>query len=440
MFRINSNCNLYFLSNLTFFFAILFRFKVVKIESTEPFKKGRWTCMDYFDHTTTTLTSTLTTGTNRISVASSSPNPQVTQVTPTPGGPPLSHPSELLVQPPLNPQPPPTAQQGQSVPVHLSPPQIHQQQVQQIPSQQQQQQPQIQMVPTTTEIQHGGEASSIPLNLNGGGGGGPSYPQHLTHMNLNPHLINVGGGMEYQNQSQGNPNPQNVSNPAQNLYQQNPVQQQQQVNPVNPQQQQQAQGPPPSQQQQQYYGNANLIQGAHQSQQGQQFQQQPMEGQQQGHSVSIPVQQISQQYSQNQQPIISQQQQHPGQSLPHGAVTQQQMAASAPSTTPSTQHQVAQSLGHDIQKQTFLPAATTQQQQVPSPSHFQNPQELGMAQGQAQMNIPPQQQQQQGQGQSFQQMMTGIPTIHQQHHIQHVQPMQIQVPQSQQSIPQSKEG
>lgn len=28
------------------------RFKVVKIESTEPFKRGRWICMDYLDHTT----------------------------------------------------------------------------------------------------------------------------------------------------------------------------------------------------------------------------------------------------------------------------------------------------------------------------------------------------------------------------------------------------
>lgn len=27
------------------------RFKVVKIESTEPFKRGRWLCMDYLDHT-----------------------------------------------------------------------------------------------------------------------------------------------------------------------------------------------------------------------------------------------------------------------------------------------------------------------------------------------------------------------------------------------------
>ncbi|XP_049873218.1 protein bunched, class 2/F/G isoform-like isoform X2 [Pectinophora gossypiella] len=28
------------------------RFKVVKIESTEPFRRGRWMCMDYLDHTT----------------------------------------------------------------------------------------------------------------------------------------------------------------------------------------------------------------------------------------------------------------------------------------------------------------------------------------------------------------------------------------------------
>lgn len=32
------------------------RFKVVKIESTEPFKRGRWMCMDYLDHTTTQST------------------------------------------------------------------------------------------------------------------------------------------------------------------------------------------------------------------------------------------------------------------------------------------------------------------------------------------------------------------------------------------------
>ena len=31
------------------------RFKVVKIESTEPFKRGRWMCMDYLDHTTLQL-------------------------------------------------------------------------------------------------------------------------------------------------------------------------------------------------------------------------------------------------------------------------------------------------------------------------------------------------------------------------------------------------
>jgi hypothetical protein len=34
-----------------------YRFKVVKIVSNEPFKKGRWVCMDYFDHTTTTSAS-----------------------------------------------------------------------------------------------------------------------------------------------------------------------------------------------------------------------------------------------------------------------------------------------------------------------------------------------------------------------------------------------
>ncbi|XP_055690926.1 protein bunched, class 2/F/G isoform isoform X2 [Lutzomyia longipalpis] len=38
------------------------RFKVVKIESTEPFKRGRWMCMDYLDHTTLQQTTTSSEG------------------------------------------------------------------------------------------------------------------------------------------------------------------------------------------------------------------------------------------------------------------------------------------------------------------------------------------------------------------------------------------
>ncbi|XP_070512601.1 protein bunched, class 2/F/G isoform isoform X2 [Cardiocondyla obscurior] len=41
------------------------RFKVVKIESTEPFKRGRWTCMDYLDHTSVNQPTVI--GTSKVS-------------------------------------------------------------------------------------------------------------------------------------------------------------------------------------------------------------------------------------------------------------------------------------------------------------------------------------------------------------------------------------
>lgn len=40
------------------------RFKVVKIESTEPFRRGRWMCMDYLDHTNTQQNPPLTLNNN----------------------------------------------------------------------------------------------------------------------------------------------------------------------------------------------------------------------------------------------------------------------------------------------------------------------------------------------------------------------------------------
>lgn len=49
------------------------RFKVVKIESTEPFKRGRWTCMDYLDHTSvnqpTAINSIKVSGPNEVCIS-----------------------------------------------------------------------------------------------------------------------------------------------------------------------------------------------------------------------------------------------------------------------------------------------------------------------------------------------------------------------------------
>lgn len=50
------------------------RFKVVKIESTEPFKRGRWTCMDYLDHTTLQPTNPSGDGNNENNVDFENPN------------------------------------------------------------------------------------------------------------------------------------------------------------------------------------------------------------------------------------------------------------------------------------------------------------------------------------------------------------------------------
>ncbi|XP_037025260.1 protein bunched, class 2/F/G isoform isoform X1 [Bradysia coprophila] len=50
------------------------RFKVVKIESTEPFKRGRWMCMDYLDHTTMQPTNPSGDGNNENNVDFENPN------------------------------------------------------------------------------------------------------------------------------------------------------------------------------------------------------------------------------------------------------------------------------------------------------------------------------------------------------------------------------
>lgn len=50
------------------------RFKVVKIESTEPFKRGRWMCMDYLDHTTLQPTNPSGDGNNENNVDFENPN------------------------------------------------------------------------------------------------------------------------------------------------------------------------------------------------------------------------------------------------------------------------------------------------------------------------------------------------------------------------------
>lgn len=60
------------------------RFKVVKIESTEPFKRGRWTCMDFLDSVNTPFNATLNQSPNTTTKASTtvSHHPQVAQSLP----------------------------------------------------------------------------------------------------------------------------------------------------------------------------------------------------------------------------------------------------------------------------------------------------------------------------------------------------------------------
>lgn len=58
------------------------RFKVVKIESTEPFKRGRWTCMDFLDSANTPFGVTLTQGGSTPVSAASNTHAQAAQSLP----------------------------------------------------------------------------------------------------------------------------------------------------------------------------------------------------------------------------------------------------------------------------------------------------------------------------------------------------------------------
>ncbi|XP_076168258.1 uncharacterized protein LOC143147157 [Ptiloglossa arizonensis] len=295
------------------------RFKVVKIESTEPFKRGRWTCMDYLDHTSVNQPTAI--GTPKVSdpnevcisygvtdsgiVIPDAPKQSVVAedkgISIDANGQVSAHPDvHSSIGVPSNPATvtsanytvsnsiPPNAQhnptQVQTQPKVQAPsqiPQYFQSSAQQLASQPQQQQ------------QQGGQGSTLPSNLQ------PTHPNNLTQPQSMPQgsipIITQTGNSNVTAQqsiphSKEDPyvtvSAQNQPLPVQNVcqppVQQTPVSTSQAPNILVTQQQQHA--PPPQQQQQQQQQQPHPP-----SQQQQQPQQQP----QQPLQTQNPITQIS---------------------------------------------------------------------------------------------------------------------------------------------------
>ncbi|XP_076647542.1 uncharacterized protein LOC143356055 isoform X2 [Halictus rubicundus] len=276
------------------------RFKVVKIESTEPFKRGRWTCMDYLDHTSVNQPTAI--GTPKVS----DPNEVCISYGVTDSGiviPDSSKQSVISEEKgigidsngqvsthqdvhasigvPNNPATvtnanyavsnsiPPNAQHNptqvqtqQKVQAPTQIPPYFQSTTQQLTSQSQQQQQQQQQ-------QQGGQGSTLPSNLQ------PAHPNNLTQPQSMPQgsIPIITQTVSTQNQSMP------VQTVCQPPVQQPPVPSSQAPNILVTQQQQQQHAPPPQQQQQQ-------LPPSQQQQQQQQQSPQPLQTQK-------PITQIS---------------------------------------------------------------------------------------------------------------------------------------------------
>ncbi|XP_076243356.1 uncharacterized protein LOC143184779 [Calliopsis andreniformis] len=299
------------------------RFKVVKIESTEPFKRGRWTCMDYLDHTSVNQPTAI--GTPKVSdpnevcisygvtdsgivvldAAKQSVVSEDKGISIDANGQVSAHPDVHTIGVSNNPTAvssanyavsnsiPPNAQHNPSqvqtqakVQAPSQIPQYFQSSAQPLASQQQQQ-------------QQGGQGSTLPSNLQ------PTHPNNLTQPQSMPQgsipIITQTGSSNVTAQ-QSIPHSkedayvtvstQNQSLPVQNVcqasVQQPPVPTSQAPNILVTQQQQQHVPPPPQQQQQQQPQQPQPPQ--QQQPQAQQQQQQP---QQQPLQTQKPITQIS---------------------------------------------------------------------------------------------------------------------------------------------------
>ncbi|ODM97168.1 Protein bunched, class 2/F/G isoform [Orchesella cincta] len=390
------------------------RFKVVKIVSTEPFKKGRWMCMDYFDHTTTTtgttttLKDTTSQGTQQSVSQPQAHNNNIQQTI-------QSVPEKI----PVNVA---NVQQGPNVSLTSSPPQgphsvvnnsniLPDSQQQQTMIQQNQQSPHV----IQQQLQNNLSEQDITINSSGlPNGNGAHYHVNQSHnVQGRPYEVAPAGSI---------PNQQQPSI----AQQQTPMTNQQQSRPMTGQV---------------WAGQDPIIQGQQQPQTLGQIG--PQSSISQNTSVShLPQTMQTSQMHQN--PVQVTQPSHlPAQSLPHGAHAQMNAAATianvpAPGAT-APQQQTAQSLGHNMlqNKPTFM-TAQHQQSQTPSPNQYQQqsnsqPQQQMMTANQQSVignqNSPGQvgqvsQSTQQQQPQNYQQgmMMQNMTGLQQQVHVQQMNP------------------
>ncbi|CAL8127401.1 unnamed protein product [Orchesella dallaii] len=447
------------------------RFKVVKIVSTEPFKKGRWMCMDYFDHTTTatgtstTLKETTSQGTQQ-PVLQPQPHNNIQQT--------VQPVSEKMSANVVN------VQQGSNIPLTSSPPQgphpvmntsniLPDSQQQQAMIQQNQQSPHV----IQQQLQNNLSEQDVAINSSGlPNGNGAHYHVNQSHnvqgVNLN-HMPPSSSVVT----SNADPSAFNATIPNHNPTM--PSSEYTYQSSINQQQQQQ----------QQYYNSTGVMTGIpqravsvapttsiptqqpsitpQQTQLTNQQQSRPMtydpmiQGQQQSQTLGQigPQSSISQntsvshlpqtmQQSQiNQNPVQVTQPSHlPAQSLPHGAhaqMTGTTTITNAPTPTAAPQQQAAQSLGHNMLQQnkpTFM-NAQHQQSQTPSPNQYQQqsnsqPQQIMTATQQSvigNQNSPAQvgqvsQPTQQQQTQNYQpgMMMQNMTGLQQQVHMQQMNP------------------
>lgn len=422
------------------------RFKVVKIESTEPFKRGRWVCMDYLDHT---IAQKEQSQVSSAKIESSECNIQVNLATDIPNSAPSDYTSSVnsvIEVSPLESQVPvPTEHINNCAPLNMQPNDSSQVSSQMplssVPSAVPASYPSVspgQSLQNSMQMGHIINSSAPPPQVS-------QQSQSLSQVNMQQILGNTSQHQSLQSQQMQQilsganvmPMQQQQAPIPQTMQQQQPVMQQpmqtmQQMHQTNQQYQPQQQQTMPSQQ------------NIQQQQQTMPQQQAPMP-QQQNIQQSIPQQQtipqqqsLPQQQTLPQQAAVSQSQptltQQPSLTQQQ-ALQQQAMQQTLPPQQQTMSQQQAMSQQQPLpQQQSIPPQSQTIPQQQPIPQQPQGiPQQQTLPQPQQQQTMPQQQQ-------SLPQQQQTMPQPQQMPQQQSMPQQQQNLPQQQQNMPQQQQS
>ncbi|XP_014292870.1 protein bunched, class 2/F/G isoform isoform X2 [Halyomorpha halys] len=421
------------------------RFKVVKIESTEPFKRGRWVCMDYLDHN---IAQKEQSQVSSAKIESSECNIQVGIASEIPNSAPSDYTSSVnsvIEVSPLESQVPvPTEHINNCTPLNMQPNESSQvsscqMPISSVPSAVPTSYPSVspgQSLQNSMQMGHIINSSAPPPQVS------QQQSQSLSQVNMQQILGNTSQHQSLQSQQMQQilsganvmPMQQQQAPLPQTMQQQQPVMQQpmqtmQQIHQPNQQYQpQQQQAMPPQQ---------NI-----QQQQTMPQQQAPMPQQQtMPQSIPQPQQTIPQQQSLPQQqtlpqqaavsqsqPTLTQQQALQQQTMQQTLPPQQQQAM--PQQQPLPQQQPIPPQSQTLPQQQTIPQ---QPQGIPQQQTLSQPQQQ-QTMPQQQQTMPQQQQQQMPQQQSMPQQQQSLPQQ------QQSMPQQQQsMPQQQQSMPQQQQ-